>query len=234
VHQTQGSVVARSLDMSSCKGDFQSGEMVCESVLSRSVGTKRNKAGDRILMRTNFVTSSAGEPITQLDASIVEVQLGVKDRHALRIGIDKAVLKNGQELPVETKIVAVASQTSVVEGWGFPAIIVDRFSRIPEDDERLPGEKKLSEDQRRTSPLDSMAELPVHYRVVCPKKQQKASVNPCTNLLEARGVYGYKTVTLEPSDPASPAESVLTSKKNILFDAGTVLVLELKNIPRSF
>ena len=227
VHQTQGNEVARSLDMSSCNGDFQSGEMVCESVLSRSVGTKRNKAGDRILMRTNFVTSSAVEPITLLDASIVEVQLGVKDRHELRIRIDKAVLKNGQELPVEAKIVAVASKSSVVEGWRFPLIIVDRFPRIPEDDERLPGEKKLSEDQRRTSPLDSMAELPVHYRVVCLKKQR-------TNLLEARGVYGYKTVTLEPSDPTSPAESVLTSKKNILFDAGTVLVLELKNIPRSF
>jgi len=234
VYQSQGNEVARSLDTSSCKGDFKSGEMVCETVLPRSVGTKRNQGGDRILMRTNFVTSSGAEPITVLDASIVEVQLGVKGRHALRIRIDKAVLKNGQEVPVEAKIVAVASQSSVVEWWGFPAIIADRFSRIPEDDERLPGEKKLSEDQRRTSPLDSIAELPVHYRVVCPKKQQKASVKPCTNLLEARGVYGYKAVTLEPSDPASPAESVLTSKKNILFDTGTVLILELKNITRSF
>jgi hypothetical protein len=147
--------------------------MVCESVLSRSVGTKRNKAGDRILMRTDFITSSAGDPITLLDASIVEVQLGVKDRHALRIRIDKAVLKNGQELPVEAEIVAVASQSSVAEGWGFPLIIVDRFPRIPDDDERLPGEKKLSEDQRRTSPIDSMAELPVHYRVVVSRNSKR-------------------------------------------------------------
>jgi|HubBroStandDraft_1064217.scaffolds.fasta_scaffold22176_2 hypothetical protein len=233
-NQAQGVELARSLDVSSCKGDFQSGEMVCESVLSRSEGTKRNKAGDRILMRTNFVTSSTGEPITALDASIVEVELGVKDRHALRIRIDKAVLKNGHELPVEAKIVAVASQSSVVEGWRFPVIIVDRFPHIPEDDERLPGERKLSEDQPRTTPLDSMAELPVHYRVVCPKKQQKVSVNPCTNLLEARGVYGYKAVTIEPPDSVLPAESVLSSKKNILFDAGTVLVLAVKNNPRSF
>jgi hypothetical protein len=92
----------------------------------------------------------------------------------------------------------------------------------------------LSEDQRQTSPLDSVSALPVHYKVVCPKKEKKTSLAQCKNLLEARGVYGYKTVTLEPADPASPAESVLTSKKNILFHAGTVLVLEVKDIPRSF
>jgi hypothetical protein len=78
----------------------------------------------------------------------------------------------------------------------------------------------LSEDQRQTSRLDSASALPVHYKVVCHKKEKKTSVAPCKNLLEARGVYGYKTVTLEPADPASATESVLTSKKNILFHAG--------------
>jgi hypothetical protein len=234
VNQAQVNELKRLLETSGCRGNFQSGEMICETVLSRSVDTKKNRAGDHILIRTYLVTSSAEEPITMLDAAIVEVQSRVMGRSVLRIRIDKAVRKDGRELPVEAKIVALASRSSVTEGWKFPAIIVDRHPRIPEDDQRLPGERKLAEDQRQTSPLDSVSALPVHYKVVCPKKEKKASVNPCTNLLEARGVYGYKTVTLDSTDPASPAESVLTSKKNILFHAGTVLVLEVKNIPRSF
>jgi hypothetical protein len=141
-----------------------------------------------------------------LDAAIVEVQSRVNDRSVLRIRIDKALGKDGREVPIEAKIVALASQSSVTEGWRSPFIIADRFPRIPEDDQRLPGERR----------------------------EKKPSVAPCKNLLEARGVYGYKTVTLGPADPTSPAESVLTSKKDILFHAGTVLVLEVKNIPRSF
>jgi hypothetical protein len=233
-NQAQGDELARLVDTSSCRGNSQSGEMVCETVLPRSVGTKKNKAGDHILIPTDLVTSSAEEPITMLDVAIVEVQSRVNDRSVLRIRIEKALRKDGREVAIEAKIVALASQTSVTEGWRFPSIIVDRFPRIPEDDQRQPGERKLSEDQRQTSPLDSVSALPVHYKVVCHKKEKKTSAAPCKNLLEARGVYGYTTVTLEPADSASPAESVLTSKKNFLFHAGTVLVLEVKNLPRSF
>jgi hypothetical protein len=225
--------LARLLDTSSCAGNFQSGKMVCEIVLPHSLEAKRIKSGDHIILRTNLITSSVGAPITTLDASIVEVQSGVNGGSVLRIRVDKAVGKDGREIPVAARIVALVSQSSVSEGWQFPAIIVDRFPRTPEDDQRLPGEKKLSEDQPHTSPLDSMPNIPVHYKVVCLDKK-KTSANPCTNLLDARGVYGYKKVTLEPADPASPTESVLTSKKNIQFTAGTVLVLEVKNIPRSF
>jgi len=188
-NQAQGDELVRLVDTSSCRGNCQSGEMVCETVLPRSVGTKKNKTGDHILIPTYLVTSSAEEPITMLDAAIVEVQSRVNDRSVLRIRIEKALRKDGREVTVEANIVALASQSGVTEGWRFPSIIVDRFPRIPEDDQRLPGERKLSEDQRQTSPLDSVSALPVHYKVVCPKKEKKTSVVPCKNLLEARGVY---------------------------------------------
>jgi hypothetical protein len=224
--------VSRLLDTSSCAGNFQSGKVVCEVVLPRLVDAKNDKSGDHIILRANVTTSTVEEPIITLDATIIEVQSGVNGNSVMRIRIDKAMRKDGREIPVEARIVALASQSSVTEGWQFPAVIVDRFPRIPEDDQRLPGEKKLSEDQAHTSPLDSMPDIPVHHRVVCLNKKKKASANPCTNLLEAWGVYGYKNVTLEPLDPALPAESVLTSKKNMAFRAGTVLVLEVGNIPR--
>jgi hypothetical protein len=99
------------------------------------VDTKKNKAGDPIPVRTYLATCSAEVPITMLDATIEEVQSRVKGRSLLRIRIDKAVRKDGRELPVEARIVAVISQSSVSERWDFPVIIEDRFPRIPEDDQ---------------------------------------------------------------------------------------------------
>jgi hypothetical protein len=233
VNQAQADDLSKLLDASSCGGNFQSGKKVCEIVLARAVDAKVNKSGDHIILRTNLITSSAEEPITILDAVIVGAQSRANGGSVLRIRIDKGVRKDGREVPIEARIVLLASQSSVTERWQFPAIIADRFPRIPEDDERLPGERRLSEDQPHTSPLDSMAEIPVHYRVVCLNKKTKASANACTNLLEARGVYGYDKLTLEPADAAAPAESVLSSKKNIALRTGTVLVVEVKNVSQS-
>ena len=230
-NQDRTNELTRLLEMPSCKRNSQSRQMVCEAVLPRPMDTKRNKVGDHILLRTDLVTGSAEAPITILDAAVVEVQPRAKGRSVLRIRIDKAVRKDGHELPVEARIVAVISQSSVTEAWDYPAIIVDRFPRIPEDDQRQPGERKLSENPPHTSPLDSLPDVPVRRRAVCPEKTKKRATNPCTNLLEARGTYGFKTVTLEPADAASPTESALSSKKNMSFRAGTVLVVEVKRIP---
>jgi hypothetical protein len=208
--------------------------VLCEIGLPRAVDAKKNKSGEHIILRTNLTTSATEAPITTLDATIIEAQSKVNGEFLIRIRIDKAARKDGREIPVKARIVAIAAQSSVTERWQFPLVIADRFPRMPEDDQRLPGEKKLSEDPARASQLDSVPDIPVHYRAVCLNTKKKASANPCTNLLEARGVYGYKKVTLEPLDPALPTESVVTSKKNIALRAGTVLVLEVGKTPGKF
>ena len=225
--------LARLLDIDRCAGNFQSGKVLCEIALPRLLDAKNNRSGDHIILRTNLTTSAAEAPISTLDATVIEIQSRVNGDSVIRIRIDKAVRTDGREIPVEARIVALASQSSVTVGWQFPAVIVDRFPRIPDDDQRLPGEKKLSEDQAHASQLDSMPDIGMH-RVICLNTKKKASANPCTNLLEARGVYGYRNVTLGPLDPALPAESVLKSKKNIALRGGTVLVLEVGDIPRPF
>ena len=196
------------------------GGQVCEAVLPHSLDTKRGKVGDHIVLKTALFTAPAESPITTLDASIVEVRPRVKRSGSiLRIRVNNAVRKDGQELPVEARIVAVISESRVTESWEMPVIIADRFPRIPEDDQREPGERKLSEDQPHTSPLDSMTDIPTLHKVVCSEKRKKGTAT-CTNLLDARGTYGYKTATLQLADPASPTESMLTSKKNMSFRSG--------------
>ena len=205
------------------------GGQVCEAVLPQSLETKQSKVGDHILLKTVLFTGPAESPITTLDASIVEVQPSVKGSTSiLRIRVNKAVRSDGHEPLVEARIVAVISQSRVEELWVFPVIIADRLPRIPEDDQREPGERKLSEYQPHNSPLDSLPDVPVFRRVVCPEKKKEG----CTNLLDARGTYGFQAATLQPADPGWPTESMLTSKKNMSFPAGTVLVLEVKSIPQ--
>jgi hypothetical protein len=77
--------------------------------------------------------------------------------------------------------------------------------------------------------MGSQELFPVLYRLVCPEKKKKGAT--CRNVLDARGTYGYNAAALEPADPAAPTESVLSSKKNMPFRAGTVLILEVKGTP---
>jgi hypothetical protein len=233
-NQTQAADLKRMVAMPNCKRNPQLEQMTCTTVLPRLIDTKRSRAGDHLLLPANLITSSPEEPITTLVATIVEVQSKAKGRSVLRIRVDKALRKDGHEFPLEATVVALASPSIVIERSDFPSIIDDRFPRIPEDDERQPGERKLSEDPSRISPIDSRPEVPVQRKVICSKKVNRLTGNPCVDLMEARGIYGLKAVTLEPADPSSPAESVLHSKKDIRLVSGTVLVLQMKSIPPIF
>jgi len=205
------------------------GGQVCEAVLPRSLETKHGKVGDHIVLTTVLLTGLAESPITRLDASIVEVQPSAKgSRSILKIHVNKAMRSDGHEPTVEARVVAIISQSVIKEWWNMPGVIADRFPHIPEDDRREPGEVKLSESRPHTSPLDSISDVPVLHRAVCLGKDNKG----CTNLLDARGIYGFKDATLQPMDAGLPTESVLISKKNMSFPAGTVLVLDVKSIPK--
>ena len=213
-----------------CKDNVQSGTTVCSAALPAPMDTKSSKVGDHVFLKVALTTGPPEQLITMLEATIIEVQPAENGRSILRLRIDRAVSKDGRELPVQVSVLALASQSRVTEWWNYPGIIADRFPRIPEDEQRLPGERKYSEDQRHISPLDATPDLPVHHRMICNRQAKKASGNPCIDLLEARGIYGYKGVMLEPGNLASPADSVLSSKKNLRLRAGSVVVLEIKNL----
>jgi hypothetical protein len=201
---------------------------VCRVVLSDSIDAKKSNVGDHHLLRMALTMDPAEPVIAMLDAVIIEVPGTGKGSSRLRIRINRELSKDGHELPVQANILAIASEPSLTEAWDFPVIIADRFPQAPENEQRLPGEMTLSEDQCHTSRLDALPDLPVHHTMVCTKKVMKLLGKPCVDLLEARGIYGYKGVTLEPGDPASPADSILSSKKNIRLQAQTVLVAEIK------
>jgi hypothetical protein len=204
----------------------QAGKVLCVVVLPVRMATKTNKAGDHIVLGIHRIPE-----IARLEATIVEVQTGVRAPSILRIQISKAAAVNGPELPVEARIVAIVSPSKVREGWEFASIVVDRFPSSPEDEQRQPGERTLSADPPHVSPVDSLWSLLAPNAVVCPEKMKQPSPNACIDLHEVRGSFGFHAVQLDAG--STPAESILSSKKEMSFRAGTVLVLELNSTSRT-
>jgi hypothetical protein len=236
---TRADELARELSNTSavpgCKTYPESGMTLCETSLENSVGTRKNVAGEHLWLRIFSDPDAAERCVIMFRGTVVGIWSRSKDQpnSLLRIRIDRAVRKDGSDFPIEARIVALASQSSVKDEWIPTGIVADRFPRIPEDDQRRPGERKLSGNLCRSSPLDSVAGLPIDDKVVCNENRKKASQqNACPGLITARGVFGYKALKLEPARPDSPAESVLSSSSsNISFEAGTVLVLQLEKFP---
>jgi len=220
-------------ETSNCGGKLAAGGVTCVGPLLQALNANKMKTGDHFTISTFLITDRGEAPIIGLEATIIAVQSGAKSQTEVKIRIDKAVRKDGGAVPIEGKIVAIVSESSISQGWQYPVVIADRYPRIPEDDVRKPGERKYSEDERRSSPLDSTPSLSVYYRTVCSEKRQHGSMNVCTDILEALGVYGYKGLVLGPVNAALPGESELTSEKNIRLSKGTAFVVEVKNIPRA-
>jgi hypothetical protein len=199
------------------------GGQVYKAVLSQPLKTRGGKTGDHVLLTTVLLKGPTDSPIGQLDASIAEVHPRAKGRDSvLKININRSLPGKSSQRMIEARVVAVIAQSMVKEWWGWPGAIADRYSHIPDDDRREPGEIKISEYERHTSPLDFQPDVPVLHTAVCLDRKNKG----CTDLTDARGIYGFKGTTLLPI----PTESVLSSKKNISFPAGTMLVL---SIPKS-
>jgi len=208
---------------------------ICETILLQSISTKKSKPGDSLSLKTYLSMNAKDPPVMLLEGTVVEAKSkGAGQRQSfLRVRVDRAVRKDGGEMPIEARIVALASRDSFQEGWNYPVIIADRYPRSPEDDERQPGEIKTSDREPHTSPLDSLSDSPTRFRVVCnDKKKLTPQQQPCSEVLKARGVYGYKKLELEPPKGDSPAESALTSQgDNVTLKAGTILVLEIEKLP---
>jgi hypothetical protein len=89
------------------------------AALSQPVDAKKNKPGDPVTAKTTSATKSDGKVVipkgTRLVGRVTETKARAKGESESALGIvfDKAVLKNGQEIPLNVAIQALAaSQTA--------------------------------------------------------------------------------------------------------------------------
>jgi hypothetical protein len=95
------------------------------AALSQPVDAKRNKPGDPVTARTTEATRSEGKVVipkgTKLVGHVTEAKARAKGQSESAVGIvfDKAILKNGQEVPLNVTIQALAAtQTAASSSIG--------------------------------------------------------------------------------------------------------------------
>jgi hypothetical protein len=91
-----------------------SGGTELQAVLTRPLDARKNKAGDNVMAKTTQAVKSDGQVIipkgSQLVGHVTEAKAHVKGQSESALGIvfDKAILKNGQEVPLQASIQALA------------------------------------------------------------------------------------------------------------------------------
>ncbi len=92
-----------------------SGGTTIEAVLSSSLDTRKNKEGDQVVAKTTKAVKSDGKVVipknSKLIGHVTEAKARAKgeSESTLSVAFDRAVLKNGQEIPVHVVIQALAA-----------------------------------------------------------------------------------------------------------------------------
>jgi hypothetical protein len=198
--------------------------------LSSSVDSKKIKQGDAVTARTTADIRADGKTIipkgTKLVGHVTEAAARAKGGtdSSLGIAFDKAVLKGGEELPLNVAIVAVAPPPSPMPGQqnmsnGAPVA----SPGVPSNMGRPGGTGSMGGSPATSSaPTGPPVDATVASNGAPPQKGLDASGRLTS---DSRGVYGLKDASLRPA--TNPAEgSVITSNgKNVRLDSDTQLLL---------
>jgi hypothetical protein len=202
------------------------GGTAINAVLNSSIDAKKAKPGEQITAHTiDAVKSTDGRTIlpkgTKLIAHVTQAAARSKEQaeSMLAIQFDKAVLKDGQEVPF-TNVVLQAVAAPPQETSNFSGSDTDRLGTTgaPSNNPSISGSRGARPDGIPNSqpyPNDNASGV----------RGGESNAGPLP--ANARGVYGYDGVRM--STNASGQGTVLTSSnKNVRLDGGTRLLLTVQ------
>jgi hypothetical protein len=203
--------------------------------LSSSVDSKKTKQGDAVTARTTADIRAEGKTIlprgTKLVGHVTEAASRAKGGadSSLGIAFDKAILKGGEELPLNVALVAVAPPQSSYAG---PNSGMNNSGGTPVTSPGAPSNMGRPGAMEGTPPASTGAPTgpPVDTTVATNRAAPEKGLDATGRLTpDSRGVYGTKDASLRPAT-ANPAEgSVITSSsKNVHLDSDTQLLLLTK------
>ena len=200
--------------------------------LSSSVDSKKIKQGDAVAARTTADIRADGKTIipkgTKLVGHVTEAAARAKggSDSSLGIAFDKAILKGGEELPLNVAIVAVAPPPSSP----MPAQNMSNAGGAPIASPGAPSNmgRPGGTGSMGGSPATPNAPTgpPVDTTVASSGAAPEKGLDALGRLTpDSRGVYGLKDASLRPA--TNPAEgSVITSNgKSVHLDSDTQLLL---------
>jgi hypothetical protein len=200
--------------------------------LSSSVDSKKIKQGDVLTARTTTDIRADGKTIipkgTKLIGHVTEAAARAKGGadSSLGFAFDKAVLKGGEELPLNVAIVAVAPPPSAMpgpqnmsNGGGVPTA----SPGVPSNMGRPGGTGSMG-----GSPATSSAPTgpPVDTTVTSNAAPPENGLDALGRLTpDSRGVYGLKDASLRPATNLAEGSVITSNGKNVHLDSDTQLLL---------
>jgi hypothetical protein len=213
--------------------------------LTKTVNSDKLKNGDEVSARTLAATKDNGSTVIPANAIIRGhvTQSSARDKGAsfssLGIIFDKAVLKNGEELPISVTVQAIALPPSAVNGPPSPGMDTAPLGNgAPQG-----GADRQAQDGRPAAMPPSPPAVPdttgsANTNQTTPGQSVgavKGGLNDNGVLKpDSHGVYGLCGIGLATSTVDGQQASVITSTdKNVHLDSGTQLLLVAQPITQT-
>lgn len=227
-----------------------SGGTTMNAALSQSVDAKKNKPGDAVTAKTTEATKSDGKVVIPKGSKLVGHVTEAKPRtdgesqSSLGIVFDKAILKSGQEIPLNVTVRALAAAHAATTS----SLADDDFSA-----DRIAGEAAAGRTSgggalggvastagatsgavtNTAANVDGVTGSAVGGAVgsagpvVAATKATPNSLNAAGHLTSnSQGVFGLDGIRLNSAASSSAGGSTITStSKNVHLDSGTQLLL---------
>ena len=217
-----------------------SGGTAVNAALSQPIDAKKNKPGDQVTAKTTEATKSDGKVIiprgTKLIGHVTECKQRSKEEKESALGIvfDKAVLKNGEEIPLNVTIHALAAaQTAAASSVGSDDLSAGggaMSSARSSGGGALGGVRSTAGVVTNTAAnVGGVAGSAVNSAANATGAARGAvgGLNGAGQLTSnSQGVFGLEGLNLNSAASNSTQGSLITStSKNVHLDSGTQLLL---------
>jgi hypothetical protein len=216
-HASRGQSTSSVPLTTSSASDLAPGTTIC-SALANSIDAKKAKPGDTIIARVTLPVLSHGKVIIPNDAKVTghvtwaKIRSRGSNESALGIVFDRAVLKDGSELPLSLTVQAIGRESL------FMPEVASQEPYNPDVAPSTPPQPSGTH-MRRSQP-------PSPPQPLRPDADLREPRHPILGS-GSHGAIGLPDLTLtESSDPAS-GSMVKSPKKNVRLDSGTEVMLRV-------
>jgi hypothetical protein len=203
--------------------------------LEKSVDARKNRAGDEILARTTENVNSKRQILipkgSKLVGHVTEVRAKAKDESQSVLGIrfDRAVLKDGHEIPLAVSIQALAAADAKVEDTGGSQLMADanQNGAPPVGIQGAPSQFN-GKDEISGADTNSNAK-PVGGSGNIPKAANPDRVGNSSGELipSSHGVFGIKGLELRSISNSAQESLIVSPSRTVHLDSGTRMILRV-------
>jgi len=198
--------------------------------LSKSLDAKKLKANDKLEARTVIDLLSHGQIViprnTKIIGHVTEAKAHSKHSPGARLGIsfDKAMMKNGRELPLQVSVQAIARPLQTPPAFPADDTVAATATGIPSASQSQRGSITGAASTGTQFPNQG-GYPPGGGPGLQPDSASSAASTVSPLAPTSKGVVGIKGLSLDSSGPAS----VISSKTdNVRLDSGAQLILRVQ------